>query len=175
MAMKGFNPKWKDLPDYILGITKEIWEDRGVATLHHYYGRDMIKRGSGGVVIGAQVFGVLKHHTNRQPAAARLTQHPHAAQRRRRDHQQKHRAQSYTHRLHGGIVGRISNRGSNAMTVYAKVRSGAKDTKAKQTSRSSCSSSLLRVRGSDPVFVRVIFEHSIVLATKTGSDPFVVH
>ena len=54
MAMKGFNPKWKDLPDYILGITKEIWEDRGVATLHHYYGRDMIKRGSGGVVIGAQ-------------------------------------------------------------------------------------------------------------------------
>ncbi len=54
MAMKGFNPKWKDLPDYILGITKEIWEDRGVATLHHYYGRDMLKRGSRGIVVGAQ-------------------------------------------------------------------------------------------------------------------------
>ncbi len=54
MAMKGFNPKWKDLPDYILGITKEIWEGRGVATLHHYYGRDMLKRGSRGIVVGAQ-------------------------------------------------------------------------------------------------------------------------
>jgi hypothetical protein len=54
MAMKGFDPKWKDLPHYILGITKEIWEDRGVATLHHYYGRDMIKRGSRGMVVGAQ-------------------------------------------------------------------------------------------------------------------------
>lgn len=54
MAMKGFDPKWKDLPDYILGITREIWEDRGIATLHHYYGRDMIKRGSRGIVVGAQ-------------------------------------------------------------------------------------------------------------------------
>lgn len=54
MALKGFNPKWKDLPDYIFGITKEIWEDRGIATLHHYYGRDMIKRGSNPPVIGAQ-------------------------------------------------------------------------------------------------------------------------
>ena len=26
--MKGFAEKWKDLPEYILGITKEIWEDR---------------------------------------------------------------------------------------------------------------------------------------------------
>jgi hypothetical protein len=48
MAMKGFDPRWKDLPDYILGITKEIWEDRGIATLHGYYGRDMLKRGSRG-------------------------------------------------------------------------------------------------------------------------------
>jgi hypothetical protein len=54
MAMKGFDPRWKDLPDYILGITREIWEDRGIATLHHYYGRDMIKRGSRGIVVGAQ-------------------------------------------------------------------------------------------------------------------------
>ena len=35
--MKGFAEKWKDLPDYILGITKEIWEDRGIDTLNHYY------------------------------------------------------------------------------------------------------------------------------------------
>jgi hypothetical protein len=52
--MKGFDPRWTDLPHYILGITKEIWEDRGIATLHRYYGKDMIKRGSAGIVIGAQ-------------------------------------------------------------------------------------------------------------------------
>ncbi|MEO1640509.1 MAG: nuclear transport factor 2 family protein, partial [Pseudomonadota bacterium] len=35
--MKGFSNRWKDFPDYIIGITKEIWEDRGVGTLNHYY------------------------------------------------------------------------------------------------------------------------------------------
>ena len=25
--MKGFDPKFRDFPDYIIGITKEIWED----------------------------------------------------------------------------------------------------------------------------------------------------
>jgi len=24
-TMKGFDSRWTDLPDYILGITKEIW------------------------------------------------------------------------------------------------------------------------------------------------------
>ena len=52
--MKGFDPRWTDLPHYILGITKEIWEDRGIATLHHHYGREMLKRGSNGIVVGAQ-------------------------------------------------------------------------------------------------------------------------
>ena len=26
--MKGFDSKFSDFPDYILGITKEIWENR---------------------------------------------------------------------------------------------------------------------------------------------------
>ena len=30
--MKGFNSKFKDFPDYILGITNEIWEKRGIET-----------------------------------------------------------------------------------------------------------------------------------------------
>ncbi len=42
--MKGFDTKFTDFPDYILGITKEIWEDRGLATLNHYYGEDMYLR-----------------------------------------------------------------------------------------------------------------------------------
>ena len=36
--------KFDDLPDYILGITKEIWEDRGVDTLRHYYAPNIAVR-----------------------------------------------------------------------------------------------------------------------------------
>ena len=50
--MKGFDPRFRDLPDYILKITKEIWEDRGIATLRQYYGRDMVVRAPGSVVRG---------------------------------------------------------------------------------------------------------------------------
>ncbi|WP_299281237.1 ester cyclase [uncultured Tateyamaria sp.] len=50
--MKGFSNRWKDFPDYIIGITKEIWEDRGIATLHHYYSLDIVVRSPASVVIG---------------------------------------------------------------------------------------------------------------------------
>lgn len=52
--MQGFDPKFKDFPDYIIGITKEIWEDRGIATLHQYYSDDIVVRSPGSVVIGNQ-------------------------------------------------------------------------------------------------------------------------
>ncbi|MEX0370622.1 MAG: ester cyclase [Tateyamaria sp.] len=50
--MKGFSNRWKDFPDYIIGITKEIWEDRGIATLHHYYSPDIVVRSPASVVVG---------------------------------------------------------------------------------------------------------------------------
>ncbi len=52
--MKGFDPKFRDFPDYIIGITKEIWEDRGVATLHEYYSEDVVVRSPTAVVVGNQ-------------------------------------------------------------------------------------------------------------------------
>lgn len=52
--MKGLSNRWKDLPDYIIGITKEIWEDRGVGTLNHYYSDDIPVRTPMGVAIGNQ-------------------------------------------------------------------------------------------------------------------------
>lgn len=52
--MQGFDPKFRDFPDYIIGITKEIWEDRGIATLHRYYAPDIIVRSSASVVVGNQ-------------------------------------------------------------------------------------------------------------------------
>ena len=52
--MKGFDAKFRDFPDYILGITKEIWEDRGIATLHRYYHPEIVVRMPGGVSTGNQ-------------------------------------------------------------------------------------------------------------------------
>ena len=55
--MTGYQNRWTDFPDYILSITKEIWEDRGVATLDHYYAADIpvrtpmgAGRGNGAVI-----------------------------------------------------------------------------------------------------------------------------
>ena len=50
--MKGFSNQFKDLPDYIVKITKEIWEDRGLATLHNYYDKDIPMRFPSGLVTG---------------------------------------------------------------------------------------------------------------------------
>jgi len=50
--MQGFDSRWKDFPDYIIGITKTIWEDRNIASLHHYYTDDIVVRSPGSVVIG---------------------------------------------------------------------------------------------------------------------------
>jgi hypothetical protein len=52
--MKGFDDRFRDFPDYIIGITKEIWEDRGIATLHRYYAPDIIVRSPTSVVRGNQ-------------------------------------------------------------------------------------------------------------------------
>ncbi|MCX7324423.1 MAG: nuclear transport factor 2 family protein, partial [Hyphomicrobiales bacterium] len=54
MPIEGFDPRWTDFPDYIIGITKEIWEDRGIATLHHYYAPNLPVRSPGSLVIGNQ-------------------------------------------------------------------------------------------------------------------------
>ena len=52
--MKGFDPKFKDLPDYIISITKEIWEGREISSLHKYYDKDIIVRSPSSVVVGNQ-------------------------------------------------------------------------------------------------------------------------
>ena len=52
--MKGFDAKFRDFPDYIVGITREIWEDRGIATLHQYYAEDIVVRSPASVVTGNQ-------------------------------------------------------------------------------------------------------------------------
>ena len=50
--MKGFDRKFADFPHYILGITEEIWEGRGLAALQRYYAPEIVVRSPGSVVTG---------------------------------------------------------------------------------------------------------------------------
>lgn len=52
--MKGFDAKFPDVRTYILGMTAEIWEGRGVESLNHYYTPDIPVRSPDGSVIGNQ-------------------------------------------------------------------------------------------------------------------------
>ena len=51
--MRGFDNRWKDFPHYILGITEEIWEGRGLAArMRDYYHPEVIVRMPGGISFG---------------------------------------------------------------------------------------------------------------------------
>ena len=52
--MKNFDPKWRDFPHFIIGITKEIWEDRQIKLLDTCYAPDIVVRTPGGMKIGNQ-------------------------------------------------------------------------------------------------------------------------
>ncbi len=53
-AGKGAYTADDDIVDFILGITFEIWEERGVDLIHQYYGDDCIVWGLDGITHGAQ-------------------------------------------------------------------------------------------------------------------------
>ena len=59
--MGSTEPLYSDLPDYILKITKEIWEDRGLTTLRRHYAPDVVVRMSMGTTVGneAAIDGTL--------------------------------------------------------------------------------------------------------------------
>ena len=48
----GFEPRWKSPPDFINGITREIWEDRNIHSLRRYYGSSMAVRSPASMVVG---------------------------------------------------------------------------------------------------------------------------
>ncbi len=54
MAMDGFDPKWRDPAHFIIGITRQIWEDRDIASLHRNYAPDMPVRSPASLVLGNQ-------------------------------------------------------------------------------------------------------------------------
>ncbi len=52
--LPGFDDRWRDVPDYVLGITKDIWEDRRIDRLKDYYAPDLIVRSPASVVQGSE-------------------------------------------------------------------------------------------------------------------------
>ncbi|MFZ5962901.1 ester cyclase [Thalassococcus sp. BH17M4-6] len=52
--MKRFDPKFLDFPDYLDGVTDEVWQQRGLtARMAEYYHPDVIVRRAGGIGFGA--------------------------------------------------------------------------------------------------------------------------
>jgi predicted ester cyclase len=52
--MKGFDPQFRDLPDYIEKVTREIWEDRGIGNSLRKYYDGTIVRAANGLIVGDQ-------------------------------------------------------------------------------------------------------------------------
>ena len=52
MSLRGFDPRWRDVPDFIIGITRQIWEDREIGALRHLYADGLIVRSPASVVVG---------------------------------------------------------------------------------------------------------------------------
>lgn len=50
--MQGFEDRFADFPDYIIQITHDIWEGRGIARLDDWYGENLIFRLSSGIGVG---------------------------------------------------------------------------------------------------------------------------
>lgn len=49
--MKGFDPKWRDVPHFINGMTYEIWEARQIGSLRQRYASGLIVRSPASVVV----------------------------------------------------------------------------------------------------------------------------
>jgi predicted ester cyclase len=69
--MKGFDKKYKDFPDYILKITKQIWEGKDVDSIGEFYTDEIPVRSPFGITYGNKpvieaTYNTLKEFPNRQ-------------------------------------------------------------------------------------------------------------
>ena len=69
--MKGFDKKYKDFPDYILKITKQIWEGKDVDSIGEFYTNNIPVRSPFGITYGNKpvieaTYNTLKEFPNRQ-------------------------------------------------------------------------------------------------------------
>ena len=69
--MKGFDEKYKDFPDYILKITKQIWEGKDVESIGEFYTDNIPVRSPFGITYGNKpvieaTYNTLNEFPNRQ-------------------------------------------------------------------------------------------------------------
>jgi predicted ester cyclase len=69
--MKGFDKKYIDFPDYILKITKQIWEGKDVESIGKFYTDNIPVRSPFGITYGNKpvieaTYNTLKEFPNRQ-------------------------------------------------------------------------------------------------------------
>ncbi len=53
-SMAGFNPRYKDIVDYIIGVTHEIWEEHGIGKLYDYYANTVRMHTASGLRFGRE-------------------------------------------------------------------------------------------------------------------------
>jgi len=69
--MQGFDKKYKNLPDFILKITQQIWEEKDVESIAKFYTEDIPVRSPFGITYGNKpvieaTYSTLKEFPNRQ-------------------------------------------------------------------------------------------------------------
>ena len=52
--MDGYNPRYKNIVDYIIGVTHEIWEEHGVGKLYDYYANTIRMHTASGLKFGRE-------------------------------------------------------------------------------------------------------------------------
>ena len=53
-SMDGFDPRYRDFVDYIIGVTHEIWEEKAIGKLYDYYAGTVKMHTSSGTIYGRQ-------------------------------------------------------------------------------------------------------------------------
>jgi hypothetical protein len=53
-SMEGFDPKFTDFVDYIIGVTHEIWEEKAIGKLYEYYANTVQIHTSGKTIYGRE-------------------------------------------------------------------------------------------------------------------------
>ena len=52
--MEGYNPRYKNIVDYIIGVTHEIWEEHGIGKLYDYYANTVLMHTASGLKYGRE-------------------------------------------------------------------------------------------------------------------------
>ena len=52
--MEGYNPRYKNIVDYIIGVTHEIWEEHGIGKLYDYYANTVLMHTASGLRYGRE-------------------------------------------------------------------------------------------------------------------------